>query len=304
MIVLANGEAGPGMLKAQGMLKAGADAMDTVEESIKEVEKDPSIRTVGYGGLPNALGTIQLDASIMDGATRMSGSVGYVKNYLHVISLARKVMEKLPHVMLVGDGAELLASELGFSKIPVLFEQSERDFETWKETTDSAFSQEVPLYERIHRLADKKSGDVAKGTVTYLIIDNNGHMCGGVSTSGWAYGYPGRLGDSPIIGAGLYVDQRYGAAACTHTGEMTIRGSTARTVVLLLKKGATLREACMEALDELDSLSEGYIGTVVIHALSAKGEHLVVSNNQSLDVSYWIWDDKRLTPEHIALNSV
>jgi L-asparaginase len=118
----------------------------------------------------------------------------------------------------------------------------------------------------------KTRSDLSKGTVTFLVRDREGHLCGGVSTSGWAYKYPGRLGDSPVIGAGLYVDNRYGGAACTHTGEMTIRAGTTRSIVLYMKKGATVVEACNEAAADLRELQGGYLGPVIIQAIDKHGE--------------------------------
>ena len=120
---------------------------------------------------------------------------------------------------------------------------------------------------------------MAKGTTVLLCINKQGQLAGGTSTSGWAHKYPGRLGDSPVIGAGLYVDQRYGACACTHTGEMTIRAGTARAVVAAMRFGLSVEEACHEAMADMARLREGFLGSVVIHALSPQGETCVLSTH-------------------------
>ncbi len=126
--------------------------------------------------------------------------------------------------------------------------------------------------------------------------DKNGNLAGGVSTSGWAYKYPGRLGDSPIIGAGLYVDNRYGGAACTHTGEMTIRASTARSVVLYMKKGASVEESCQEAMQDLSDLKGGYLGPVIIHAIDRKGNPYVMTSGGDSGDGGWWWSQELSEP--------
>jgi L-asparaginase len=130
----------------------------------------------------------------------------------------------------------------------------------------------------------------AGGTVVFLSKDDKGDIAAGTSTSGWAQRYPGRLGDSPIVGAGLYADNRYGACGCTHVGEMAIRACTARSVVLYMKAGASVREACLEAVRDLRSLKGGYTGPVIIHAMDRHGSTCVISTGpvvKGLDYFYW-----------------
>ena len=131
----------------------------------------------------------------------------------------------------------------------------------------------------------------------YLSADPTRGIHAATSTSGWAWKYPGRLGDSPVPGAGYYADSRYGAAACTHTGEMTMRCSTARTIVLAMKLGHTLEDAVALAVDELNELSDGFLGGVVIHALDAHGNHHVTNYQCQGEISYWLWDDSMSEPE-------
>ena len=200
--------------------------------------------------------------------------------------------------MLVGEGAGLFANEIGQKKEVLLHPEALKDYKNMlKErglTTGRNGSPEGSLINAVWRMSDEPANH---GTGCIIVRTSDGNMAGGVSTSGWAYKYPGRLGDAPIIGAGLYVDNRYGTAACTHIGEMAIRCSTARSVVLYLKKGASVEEACLEAVDDLRGLNSGFIGPVVIHAMDRHGVTCVLSSGQPDDVSYWIWSDGMNTAE-------
>jgi beta-aspartyl-peptidase (threonine type) len=216
--------------------------------------------------------------------------VGALKNYFHAISVARQVMERTPHVMLVGEGASLFAAEIDEEKGNLLSEEAKEDYERWlrDHVPAEALSKwpNTPLAPLIPSSTNSSTGH---GTTVFLVRTNDGNFAGGVSTSGWAYKYPGRLGDSPIIGAGLYVDNRYGAVVCTHTGEMTIRAGTSRAIIAYIKKGATLEEACHEALDDLRALKGGNLGPVVIHSIDATGTPCVVSSGLENSVCYWFW---------------
>jgi L-asparaginase len=229
----------------------------------------------------------------MDGSTLMAGSVGALKDYLHAVSVARAVMERLPHVMLVGDGAARFGREIKAERVELLAPQARARHEKWLEAHVPAEARaklsEIPLAEFVRRSVD---GYTSGGTTVFLAIDSTGRMAGGTSTSGWANSYPGRLGDSPIIGAGLYVDQRYGACGCTHIGEMAIRCATARSVVLYMKNGASVQEACQEAVRDLRDLKVGTLGPVVIHALDCYGNPRVVATHElKKGSSYYRWQD-------------
>jgi len=137
----------------------------------------------------------------------------------------------------------------------------------------------------------KPRSNLSLGTVTMIVRDRQGKFAGGVSTSGWAYKYPGRIGDSPIVGAGLYVDSRHGAATCTHTGEMTIRASTAHSVVMHMRYGKSVKEACELAAEDLLSLAGGYLGPVIIHALDKGGEPYVLRLGETQGDNYWLWKE-------------
>lgn len=291
-IVLANCEGGVGCSEAVRALEAGKSTMDAVEAAIRVVEVDPGVRTVGLGGAPNILGEVECDACIMCGATLRSGAVGALRYYYHAISVAREVMKRTPHVMLAGEGAERFASEVGAEKGDMLTEKACERYERWlKQYVPAEVRVDWPHVPLAPHIIHPSDSPVSHGTVAFLVRDREGHMAGGVSSSGWAYKYPGRIGDSPIIGAGLYVDDRFGAAACTHTGEMIMRAGVARAVVAYMKKGAPVESACREAFDDLRQLEGGYRGAVIIHALDRNGEPFVLSTGGDGGVNYWLWAD-------------
>jgi len=291
-VVLTNGEGGVGIRRAIDTLMNTGSALDAVEAGIRVVELDPKVRSVGFGGAPNILGQMECDASIMCGASLRTGAVGALKNYFHPISVARQVMERTPHVMLVGEGAEIFAAEIGESRGDVLSEEAKADYEQWlKDHIPAEVLSRWPDVPLVSLILLPENHKAAHGTTVFLVRSSDGNLVGGVSTSGWAYKYPGRLGDSPIIGAGLYVDNRYGAVACTHTGEMTIRAGTSRAIIAYIKKGATVKEACHEAIDDLRALKGGHIGRVVIHAIDRAGTPYVVGFGSEEGVSYWFWTE-------------
>ncbi len=298
MLLLANAEAWPGFPLTVEMLRAGADSLDAMIAGIGRVEAEPRVRSVGYGGWPNMLGVMECDAAVMNGTTRQIGSVGAVPDTIPVAALARAVMERLPHVMLTGAGARRFASEIGFTVDEVLIEDSRR---VWRERLESELDTEqlarfpdIPLAPLSRAITDPER---VRDTTVFLSADAGRGCHTATSTSGWAWKYPGRLGDSPIPGAGFYADSRYGAAACTHTGEMTMRCATARTIVLALKLGRSLREAVGLAVEELAELSEGFLGGVVIHAADAQGRHEVVNFRCEGEIRYWFWEDGMAEPE-------
>lgn len=273
--VIASANGIVGIEAAMEVLKKGGTAVDAVEAGIRLVESNPEDTTVGYGGLPNLLGEVELDASIMDGETLAAGAVGAVKGYEHPISIARKVMEELPHVMIVGEGAERFAREMGFEKKDLLTPKAREIWEKGlKEKAPDIYGERAEYLESLRRFANL-AVDPEKhlGTVNFIAMDSRGHLATGVSTSGWAWKYPGRLGDSPVIGAGNYADSRYGAAACTGRGEMAIRLSTARSIVLYMEMGLSLEEAATKAMLELARLKDRFWGRVSCIVMDAKGNH-------------------------------
>lgn len=271
-------------------LRAGESALNALELGIKMVEDDVRARTVGFGGAPNAVGVMQCDASVMNGATLEAGAVGALSGCRYPFSAARKVMETLPHVLLAGEGASRFAREMGIEQSGLLADEAKLAYEKWAaENLSEKQRKNLSEAALAPSISFKTRSDLSKGTVTFLVRDSAGHLFGGVSTSGWAYKYPGRLGDSPIVGAGMYVDDRFGGAACTHTGEMTIRAGTARSVVLYMKRGATVEEAVLEAVADLRYLKGGYLGPVIVHALSRDGEPFVATTGGDKGDLFCFW---------------
>ena len=292
MIVVTNNEGTPGVPVTARLLAEGRPALDAIEAGIRLVEIDETIRTVGRGGWPNLLGEVELDAAVMNGTTLRTGAIGAVKGFLHPISIARAVMETLPHVFLVGAGAERFAREIGAEAGENLTPDSERVWRAWyeKEVPDASKRRwrDAPLIE-LCRTAVDPATTKGTGTTVFIAQDKTGEIAGGVSTSGWSWKYPGRLGDSPVIGAGMYADTRYGACACTGAGEMTIRTGTARAVVLYMKMGMSVERAVKEAAEDMRQLKGGLINRVTIHAIDTKGNHKVVAVNGNPSNTYWLW---------------
>jgi L-asparaginase / beta-aspartyl-peptidase len=300
MVILTNCEAAYGVDAAVKALLETGSGLDAIEQGIRPVEADVRVDSVGRGGSPNLLGEMECDAAMMDGTTLMAGSVGALKDYLHAISVARAVMTRLPHVMLVGEGAHRFAAEMGAEKAEMLTDEARQRHGRWlrEHVPPGVLAKwpDVPLAPFAWE-SGKEYG--AGGTVVYLVRDAKGNISAGTSTSGWAQSYPGRLGDSPIIGAGLYADSHYGAAACTHTGEMTVRCSTAHSVVLYMRKGASVQEACHEAMDDLLALQGGQIGAVVVHGMDFYGNICVLtSHDVGEKASYYHWRDDTGAIEH------
>jgi beta-aspartyl-peptidase (threonine type) len=288
MIIVGSANALIGMEAGWNLLMAGGSALDAVEAVIREVESNPEDRTVGYGGYPNILGEVELDASLIDATGRRSGSVGALRGYRHAISVARAVMERTPHVFVVGDGAARLAEEIGLERENLLTPEVEA---LWRERVGDHTE---PLSRSVLIATDPEH---VGGTVNVLAIDGTGHMASGVSTSGWAWKYPGRIGDSPMIGGGNYADARYGAAACTGWGEMTIRAGTTRSIVASLAAGRSLLEAASEAMADLGTLTgiQSAAMPVNIVTLDAAGNHLAVSSDAGRQ--YVVQEDGMLSPE-------
>lgn len=298
MLLIANAEAWPGFAATVDLLKAGSDSLDAMVAGIGAVEREAKVRSVGFGGWPNMLGRMEFDAGVMDGTTRDVGAVGAVPDTIPVSALALAVMRRLPHVMLTGDGARRFATEIGMPVDETLHEDSRRVW--WERLVKELSADElarfpdIPLAPLSRAITDPER---VRDTTVFLSADPRRGIHVATSTSGWAWKYPGRLGDSPIAGAGFYADSRYGAAACTHTGEMTVRCATARSVVLAMKLGRSLHDAVRLAVDELAELRTGFLAGVVIHAVDAAGNHEVVNFRCPGEVRYWHWEDGMAAPE-------
>lgn len=297
-MLLANAEAWPGFDTTVDLLKQGGAGIDAMIEGIGKVEREAKVRSVGYGGWPNMLGEMEFDAGVMDGTTRDVGAVGAVPATLPVSALAREVMRHLPHVMLTGAGARRFATERGFAVDDTLHPDSKRVW--WerlqKEMTPAQLAAfpDTPLAPLSNTITDPER---VRDTTVFLARDASQGLGVVTSTSGWAWKYPGRLGDSPIVGAGFYADSRYGAAACTHTGEMTMRCGTSRAIVLALRLGHSLDDAVKLAVEELGELKTGFLAGVVIHAMDAAGNHKAVNFRCDEEIRYWYWDERMAAPE-------
>ncbi len=243
------------------VLKNNGRALDAVEAGVKIPEADPKERSVGYGGRPDRDGKVTLDACIMDEFSNI-GSVACLQHIKHPISVARLVMEKTPHVMLVGDGALQFALSQGFKKENLLVEESEKEWKEWLKTS------------KYKPIANIENHD----TIGMIALDAHGNLSGACTTSGMAFKMHGRVGDSPIIGAGLYVDNEIGAATATGHGEEVIRITGCHLVVELMRQGKSPQKACEEAVSrivkltknrgkELKDIQVGFI------ALNKKGEY-------------------------------
>jgi isoaspartyl peptidase/L-asparaginase-like protein (Ntn-hydrolase superfamily) len=285
------------MAAAVKALRSGRSALDAVELGIRPFEVDSDNRSVGVGGLPNMMGQPELDASIMDGHTLRAGAVAALRGFIHPISVARQVMEQLPHVLLVGEGAARFAAECGAEAGEILTEGARNDWQEWlrEHVPPETLAQwpNVPLAPWVRLKAEPEAG---RGTVAFMAQDASGDVAVGVSTSGYPLKYPGRVGDSPIIGAGGYADNRYGAAGCIGVGELAIRAGTARSVVLYMKMGMTVQEACHEAANDLHALTRRYRGGLNVYAIDAHGEPYVTRTEPG-EIVYWIWAEGMEAPE-------
>jgi N4-(beta-N-acetylglucosaminyl)-L-asparaginase len=221
------------------VLKQNGRALDAVEAGVKIPEGDPTERSVGYGGRPDRDGRVTLDACIMDEQSNI-GSVACLEHIKHPISVARAVMEKTPHVMLVGDGALDFALSQGFKKENLLVADSEKEWKEWLKK-----SEYVP-----------KANIENHDTIGMIALDANGNLSGACTTSGMAFKMHGRVGDSPIIGAGLYVDNEIGAATATGHGEEVIRIAGSHLVVELMRQGKSPQQACEEAVQRIIKLTK------------------------------------------------
>jgi beta-aspartyl-peptidase (threonine type) len=265
-----------------GILARGGTALDAVEACARIVEADPTDDTVGYGGLPNVLGVVELDASIVDGTTHAAGSVAALTGYLHPITVARAVMERLPHVMLVGAGAVRFAAEIGAEAGELLTPESR---EKWVERLRDAGHTPASIA-RAAALGPVVADMVTeRGTVNFVALDARGNIASAVTTSGWGFKYPGRVGDSPIIGAGHYSDTRFGGAACTGFGELAMRNVTAKTAVDRLARGESAAAVAEKAIADANALvSHGSRLNIVV--LAANGEHAAATTKRGVRYAY------------------
>lgn len=250
------------------VLSEGGPALDAVEAGVRVPEADPEVRTVGRGGRPDRSGTVTLDACVMDERGHC-GSVAALQHIQHPTSVARKVMEESPHVMLVGDGALDFALDQGFEKTSLLTEQSRKDWEKWKQEGADTTPPKPNIEDEV--------GAENHDTIGMLALDAQGNLSGACTTSGTAWKMPGRVGDSPLIGAGLYVDNEVGAACATGWGEPVIRTVGSHLAVELMRQGASPAEACRQVIDRIatryDDTSDVQVGVLALNTQGDVGSY-------------------------------
>ena len=244
------------------ILSDKGNALDAVEVGVKVTESDPTNSSVGIGGLPDREGKVTLDACIMDHENNC-GAVACIQDIENPISVARKVMEDTPHVLLVGEGAKLFAIEKGFKETNLLTENSRKAWEEWKKRS------------KYQPIINSENHD----TIGLLALDENGNLAGACTTSGMAYKLHGRVGDSPIIGAGLFVDNEVGAACATGVGEAVIRIAGSAIVVELMRNGMSPSEACKEAVERIikkhKDLTNMQVGFLALNKFGEAGGYSV-----------------------------
>jgi len=267
------------------VLEGGGRALDAVEAGVRIPEADPEVRTVGYGGYPDRDGFVTLDACIMDEHDQC-GSVAALQHIMHPISVARKVKEESPHVMLVAEGALDFALDQGFKKQDLLTEASRKDWMEWKQ--DAHYQPEINIENH--------------DTIGMLALDADGNLSGACTTSGAAWKMHGRVGDSPLIGAGLFVDSEVGAAAATGLGEEVIRTCGSHLVVENMRRGDDPETACQKAVQRIveknDSVENIQVGFIALDKQGRYGGYSIrpgfnfavceSDNNRLIDSRNWV----------------
>jgi N4-(beta-N-acetylglucosaminyl)-L-asparaginase len=243
-------------------LAKGGTAIDAVETAAKVEEADPNNQSVGLGGRPDRDGHVTLDACIMDHKGQ-AGSVAFLEGIVHPISVARRVMEKTPHVILAGEGAKQFALAEGFVETDLLTEKSKKEWKEWLKT-----AQYQPVI-------NVESHD----TIGILALDTQGHLAGACTTSGLAYKMHGRVGDSPIIGAGLFVDGEVGACTCSGLGELVLKTLGSFLVVEFMRQGKSPTQACKKAIErivaKIPNYREAQVGFVAIDKHGRHGAYAI-----------------------------
>jgi isoaspartyl peptidase/L-asparaginase-like protein (Ntn-hydrolase superfamily) len=261
------------------LLAQGKPALDAAIAGAQAVEDDPNVRSVGYGGLANAVGTVSLDACVMDGRTLDCGSVAGVENIRHAAALARRVYEKTPHVLLVGEGARWFGLQQGF---PLETLHTPESVAEWHRNRGKG---EKPAPRPVDKGLDTHD------TVAVLALDEHGHLGGVCTTSGLAYKLPGRVGDSPLIGAGLYVDDQAGAAGATGVGEEIIRVGGSLFIAEQMRMGKGPQEACELAVKRVIAAATRrgvHPAKVAFLALGPKGDYgAACTERTNFDFAVW-----------------
>ena len=247
-MVVASGNGARAASRAMELIQQGADALDAVVAGVNVLEDDPNDNSVGYGGLPNEAGIVELDASVMHGPTGRGGAVAALQNIRYASRVAKLVLERTDHVLLVGEGALRFAKAHGFKEEDLLTDASRAAWLRWKETLSNQDDWLPPhTVDTLDVGLEVKQALRHQGTINCNAMDLKGGIAGCTTTSGLAFKIPGRVGDSPILGAGLWVDNEVGAAGSTGRGEANLLACSSVMIVEWMRNGQTPEDACLSA---------------------------------------------------------
>jgi N4-(beta-N-acetylglucosaminyl)-L-asparaginase len=292
--------------KGMAVLKSGGDTLDAAIAAVTVVEDDPNDDSVGYGGLPNEEGEVELDASCMHGPTHRAGAVAGVRRIKNVARLAQTVMQKTNHVMLVGDGARRFAVDEGFEDMSLLTEHSRKMWLAWKAASSVNWRPGIDSPEWQDKISAIFDGDAQQiayaerviahpptGTIPCMAVNDKGDISVVVTTSGLAWKIPGRAGDSPVIGAGCFADNEVGAAGSTGKGEENIKIAGGHTIVEMMRRGKAPEDACLEALSRIahnynNDKTKLRTFHIFFYALNKDGQHGAAS----------LWRNHYEEPQH------
>lgn len=254
-VVVASGNGLRAVERAMELVKQGHDPLDAAIEGVAIVEADPNDRGVGLGGLPNEEGVVELDASVMHGPTHAGGSVASIRNIMHPAAVARLVMMRTRHCLLVGEGALRFARAHGFPEVNLLTEESRQIWLHWRETRDAKDDWLPPPDEKVALFVHEYIKNRVTGTIHCSVLDTHGDVGGTTTTSGLSWKIPGRVGDSPILGAGLFLDNEAGTAGSTGVGEANLLNLSSHLVVEGMLRGLVPKDAVMEACKRIATTS-------------------------------------------------
>ncbi len=266
----------PANERAAEVFKAGGSLLDAVERGINVPESDPNVTSVGYGGLPNAEGVVELDAAIMDGTRHRAGAVANLHSIKNPISVARLVLERIRHTTLAGEGAFRFALRMGFRPEQLLTPESLKKWLEWK----------ADAKHKTFWLNPTEDHD----TIGMVATDGKGHVVSGCSTSGLAWKLPGRVGDSPLVGCGVYADDNVGAATATGDGDLMTNFCTSISIVHSMARGLSPQDACVELLQHIVKTDpHNRSGDVCVLAINTRGEVGAASMHSKYRLKYALW---------------
>jgi len=266
----------PANERAAEVFREGGSLLDAVEKGINVAEDDPAVTSVGYGGLPNAEGEVELDAAIMDGTRHRAGGVAALRSIKNPISVARLVLEKTKHTTLAGEGALHFALKMGFKPEQLLTPESLKRWLAWKADPNRKSFWQNPTENH--------------DTIGMVATDGKGHVVSGCSTSGLAWKIPGRVGDSPLVGCGVYADDNVGAASATGDGDLMTNYCTSISIVNFMARGASPQEACLELLQHMAKTDPANRSRdVCVIALNNRGEIGAAAMHKAYRLKYALW---------------